>query len=949
MIMSDRSQTESSSKDDVYATWDDNPWDSRMDDTRDALGVTETVPERDPEFHRTIPDTGASQQLLDTTPGVNVTQPVGAIDTERELDRLRDESFVTQELVPRPTEKTLKDIHSWAEFPSSGDWDGSDRASAGESDATSELMGNLRMPLLLFTDDEADTLVYIDPAPPPPQRHHWLPTLTTKSEAIPHRVHSRVLLGSNSTVLKNLFEPRNQSRVRKSRGLTGNMPPGIKYAVDLSPASEGDDAVIFMTELSCPTGVRKWSKYEWRWKLPAACVAGQDEVEWLPVPEPVVKIEKPKVSNQDRKRAMGKCSKHSNPLEPPRVMNWEGNMPSLPLAAPEGTAGGQKMINGEGQHAQPIQVKKVRGLPLDYSPIRHRTCLERILHALEGLDPKLDTAPKLWTFFALAKLLEVATLPTIGDRILMWLYDASNAMFVEVNPELSYQIGCGTQNLALCRDSFAILVGEEALLLLLAEANNQTPPKLAHTLHGRSRETLDDMEIQRIEYASKGFVERILNGFVDFTGAEMAWVSDLVRRNIVGPLEPEMASAVTNLTGFLQKRVRFFIYWQLHTQKESKLDDRFSSSDTNGYPDIDFFRAPSVMPDLCRVLTRSFWDGLKASAASLPYGDKLWRIAEHSSLKDLAPHLPVFKDQDDATIRWIARQDLILAVNSFNELANHRHTSTWIHMGISQFLETWRNQPNVSVTYFDLTSFEGEVDDYFVKIADKMAAPPEADRINYGVRFNMVDTLVCMGEEEYKFLPLWAGGNDDGSGGVFNDQDVPILESGGFSTAGPSVHTGSTVPSVADSMESFDTLYPSDAASTVQHASHRATDSHGTDSDVLSLGSTAVSSVGSELREGLRSLDLEDGQNDGGRVPEININIDFSDDTHDEDSNDGNDCDEDMSDDGTIGTEASDDESFALDTENHEEDSDLEDFELISRDEESESDGNVVEGNGNKK
>ena len=38
-------------------------------------------------------------------------------------------------------------------------------------------------------------------------------------------------------------------------------------------------------------------------------------------------------------------------------------------------------------------------------------------------------------------------------------------------------------------------------------------------------------------------------------------------------------------------------------------------------------------------------------------------------------------------------------------------------------------------------------------------------------------------------MPLWAGGNDDGSGGVFND-DVP-LSFEGFSTAGPKIRTGS--------------------------------------------------------------------------------------------------------------------------------------------------------------
>ncbi len=54
----------------------------------------------------------------------------------------------------------------------------------------------------------------------------------------------------------------------------------------------------------------------------------------------------------------------------------------------------------------------------------------------------------------------------------------------------------------------------------------------------------------------------------------------------------------------------------------------------------------------------------------------------------------------------------------------------------------------------------------------------------------MVNTLVCLQDSEWKYLPLWAGGYDDGTGGVFNDQ-LPASDLG-FSTPGPEVHTGVT-------------------------------------------------------------------------------------------------------------------------------------------------------------
>ena len=48
--------------------------------------------------------------------------------------------------------------------------------------------------------------------------------------------------------------------------------------------------------------------------------------------------------------------------------------------------------------------------------------------------------------------------------------------------------------------------------------------------------------------------------------------------------------------------------------------------------------------------------------------------------------------------------------------------------------------------------------------------------------------LVALDEREYSFLPLWAGGNDDGSGGVFQ-ADIPDSEMGPVAP-GPSFHTG---------------------------------------------------------------------------------------------------------------------------------------------------------------
>jgi len=71
-----------------------------------------------------------------------------------------------------------------------------------------------------------------------------------------------------------------------------------------------------------------------------------------------------------------------------------------------------------------------------------------------------------------------------------------------------------------------------------------------------------------------------------------------------------------------------------------------------------------------------------------------------------------------------------------------------------------------------------------------MLAPPDVSTRSDTLELVLTDTLVCLDQSEWKYLPLWAGGNDDGSGGVFDDS-VPFAEAGVSAAApGPGFHTG---------------------------------------------------------------------------------------------------------------------------------------------------------------
>ncbi|OKL59415.1 hypothetical protein UA08_05200 [Talaromyces atroroseus] len=730
--------------------------------------------------------------------------------------------------------------------------------------ASSTLEANLRMPLLLLSDDDADTFVYIESAPQQideATRNHWGSSLQAEALPIPHRVHSRKLLSTGSDVLKDLFQPRKQARARKRYGLTREMPPGVKYAIDLTPPSEGDEAVIFMTELSCPMGVRRWFELQSLWQLPAICVGGQDEVEWLPVPRVEVKREPIVISASDDNEKIkdlansGDMKKNepqrkSNPPPPPRILNWRGNLPTLRAdsdQAPSDPAKQQhETENTSTQRDSEVSeaLRRFPGLPLDYSPARHRTCLERVLHALEGLDPKLDTAPKLWTFFALAKLLQVATHPDIGDRILVWLYQGNNALFVEVNPELSYQIACGLQNRGLCQDSFAILVGEEALLVLDSLVRGIVPKHRTRTIHGRTREPLDDTEVQRVEYASKIFLDRVLDDFIKLAGTEMLWVERLVINNIRGsPNMPAHQPFVDELIDFCKGYVRSHICRSLNQRHARSSRFQFNLRTETKYPGLDFLDAQSRMPIFCRVLTSTFWQNLReATSLTDMY------VPECLSLKELAPSLPNLQDQGKAIIQKVSPHSVDEAISYFLS-------------GVNEYPH-YESGPGI---YFDFTYFQNDVMLYLKSLSSRMTNPPNTESsptpLALGVQFEMIDTLVCLEEKEFRFLPLWAGGNDDGTGGVFEDQGVPLVKDGsGFSTAGPSVRLASDDNDYDTfSMDSFDTIHPDDAASTIERASHEATVSHATTASVASV-STSV--LDFELVQPLRDTDIKSTTND---------------------------------------------------------------------------------------
>ncbi|KAJ5497571.1 hypothetical protein N7463_009558 [Penicillium fimorum] len=691
------------------------------------------------------------------------------------------------------------------------------------------------MPLLLLLHG-ADTLVFIDPE-----------TIRSKvpifAQTIPHRIHSEKLLATGSAYFKRLFNPQMQIRAQKRRGLTGKLPDGIQYVLDLTPPTMDEDAVIFLTELSCPMSIRTWASKRDIWRLPWQCIGGQDEL------EPIEQLAQSPTSP-----------------ESPADTNFDHFKTS---SEPQDQSLG----------LQPEMVKQKR-LPVEYSASRHREGIEYILHVLEGLNPEIDTPCKLWTFFALAKIFDVATVSAICDHIISWFYQLNNIRFIELHPEVAYRVACGIKSPCLCRDAFVEMVGDEALLYLIRATSFKPIGSMECLVRSRISEALDDAEVQRIEYASKSFGDYVVRCFLHLAGGEMSWLAHIVEfQKLTHHLQlyPADQEIVNQLVVTLKELIRDRIYGVLVKTK-----------DTN--------RSFHVAPDLARsenpyhrcgidkgfilqrLIGKKFWDALVWLDLSQ---DEALRKESHSSIAEIGNGSLAFGGETTARIRHVSRGEVRQMTHAFNQTvrarsqarqeeetlaARHARGHVVMEMAInvrqsqssnkvdstsnngsfldpvpaptpSPYLPPVSRLPpktDISAEIFQEKIFKNEVETFLRRYALEMLQEPGPATM----RRELTDTLTCLKYNEFQYLPLWAGGNDDETGGVFLDLIIPATEVGGFSGPGPAVHAGS-VASISDSLCE---IKPSDAQSTIYGASHNATHSHA--SDIMSVDSTDYSQFG---------------------------------------------------------------------------------------------------------
>lgn len=284
--------------------------------------------------------------------------------------------------------------------------------------------------------NEGDTLVFIDY--PDIKRRHSEQTdcygISYSSQKF--RVHSKKLLATGSAKFAEMLNPTYQFRVQRRRKLTKNLPDGVKYVLDLTPPSEGDDLVFQMTQLSLTPGIIKWWAANDLHKVTSWLVTGHDDIctcGQRPIPGWGVPKEEKKGKMQVQHEFEEPTSHDSSNNN---SYNDSGNdNTNVKIIPPSPHDLLSKMIHGINR---PYETPSYRNIP-DYCPIRHRNNIIRLLMMIEGHDVMLDSANRVWTLVGLAKIFDCPSV--VRDPVTQWIIYNENTRFIEVLPEEALQIG----------------------------------------------------------------------------------------------------------------------------------------------------------------------------------------------------------------------------------------------------------------------------------------------------------------------------------------------------------------------------------------------------------------------------------------------------------------------------------------------------------------------------
>ncbi|EFQ33222.1 hypothetical protein CGRA01v4_08724 [Colletotrichum graminicola] len=657
---------------------------------------------------------------------------------------------------------------------------------------------------------EGDTLVFVD-FPTHSEPSAGVDCYLYAWNSVHFRMHSQKLLDTGSSKFSEMLNPTYQFRVQRRRKLVDKLPEGIKYVLDLTPPSEGDELVFQMTEASLTPGIIKWWTAHDKYGIDAYVVFGHDdvcscwrEVTPKPVEDPEIADGKNSATDADRnqKQKTDLAAYDIFGLNPdPDKGTEQADSQNFQLdIKPHYTR--PKQASNTGLAAKVLKKKSegdftselgptYRQIP-DYCPVRHRVDILRLMCLIAGKRVIVDSAPLVWTLVAVAKILDCTSV--LRDPVLQWIMSPNNTVFIEVLPEESLQIGVALKLDQITRSAFRILVNE--LALEEAARPNGTPKAAAYTVFGRRRHDPGDDLNNLIQHAARAMVERVsglVNRLVSETIFDDMQNHEWLRlQNLISMLSNypddkffQMAKYhALVLANFLRNTWKSIVVHDLLQKPLDPLLLRNADDHRATYVDVRHFdpleavyrRFNNVQKALCSFVYEAVGVQWSSIACVFSLGTQCRRFESmvnvlRSALEGLVRNHPEL-GQDPACRGLLNLPQTVFDAISAKTCPNTIYDS--------------------SRAAFDSVAFEVSIHDFLVPFHQ------ECTRDDFEIKMEVTPHLLLnLHHNELKFLPLWAGGNDDGTGGVFEDSLPPADY--GPDGPGPVYHTGVTIPSDASS------------------------------------------------------------------------------------------------------------------------------------------------------
>ncbi|KAM0431796.1 hypothetical protein ACHAPT_005046 [Fusarium lateritium] len=619
-----------------------------------------------------------------------------------------------------------------------------------------------RLHSIAFELNKGDTLVRIDY--PIPQKavlsHADCNGIIFKP--LEFRVNSANLVGKFAEMLA----PTSQFRILRRLKLVNKLPDGVKYALDLTPPSEGDELVFQMTELSLTPGIIKWWSSSLVNEVDPWLVCGHDDICGC-------KRQKPEETNEDEPQD----DSPSSTAQPDTTTGSKGkkNFPNLPLGPDAALA-----MKARGED-EVYETPSYRRIP-DYCPIRHRNGILRLLLLLEGKGIILDSAIRVWTLVKLGTIFDCAHV--LRDRVAQWIMHGPNTALIERLPEEALQIAFALELPEVGQSAFRILVNEAALQLASSSKQRSNV-----SLFGRKLGDLPDDLQNLVQHGATALVERVSTIHAELQNPDLFDFWDIKEWNKLREIEQFLA----NEKGPTNERALYAVRLLMKALVYEVQDAYASATNkplTSVHPvlnsiDHDLL-ALDVQPkhfEKANVIMSKF-NPIQLLLCSITYND-FGTYLDDRRYRDCKCRLPGYLQ---TTYRQLTQgafgclRDVIICAPARVQTA-----------GLTLYIQRWLAQdPTVWLDCIERGVKDALRPMTLSWLRDEIEPPLNLTR----------HLLLTLTNNEMKYLPLWAGGCDDGSGGVFESRPL-MPASMGPSGPGPAYHTGTTIPSASSSVTEF--------------------------------------------------------------------------------------------------------------------------------------------------